>query len=198
MPGWTPEPATFTDAQGYRYRYKLAVQLAAPASVDIANAVPGKAFWTPPSLQLTLTISNLTAGRNAPVYGVLASAYWTTTVQQCAALGGTTSIALPNGKVFCPLASAAVGSDDPAARLAAGATNDYGGGPSAAGDPLPMSESDAAALTALTQQPPEGWMVTGHDFKENPTVQYVVPDFGSGPGYHSDVNIIAQKGMPKP
>jgi len=197
MPGWTPEAVILTDDQGYKYQYKVAAQLTSQASNDVSNAPPGQTDWTQPTLQMTLTITNLTPGRNGVPYGVGVDAYWTTTVEQCAGFSGAQSIALPNGKVFCPLASAAAGGDDATAQLGVGESKDYVSAMEAS-SPLRMTEANAAALTALSEQPPEGWSAGGHVFKENPEVAYISPDNGSGTTFHFNTNMFAQQGMPKP
>lgn len=103
-----PAPAaladSWTDSQGYSYSLKL--QATTPVvTADVANALPGKVDISA-ALSMTGTLTNTTAGKNAPMPSVVAQPVWTSTAPTCTGAYHSDAFASNNAGVatsFCAI-----------------------------------------------------------------------------------------------
>lgn len=80
---WDVGPTRASSSKGYDYEMSFSTQITSRSSSDSLNAPVGKVDWTPPTLEVGASITNLADGHNAPFEGVWVVAMWRTSLDDC-------------------------------------------------------------------------------------------------------------------
>jgi hypothetical protein len=195
---WSVAAVQVVDKLGYRVSYEIKnAKIRRPARVNVTNAPPGQADWTPPDVGASIRLKNETTGRNAPVKSITVVAFWKLDHKTCALIAPYSypdPVPISATVDLCPLASGFVGQGG--RTLSAGEVRDVDNSKQEAPGVARMAEAQAQELTLTVTGPPDAWLAhSPAGFDDEKRCLTIKSSLDKG-GTQCIGALLAQKGVP--